>query len=152
MKLAFNGKAHYPNLEEGYALYAERTRKNGYLSKEQYNKVIKLYCSTLADRLLKEGMVDLPGDIGSICASIFDRKPQYRGKKFIGYGKMDYSTGFYDGIMRTFGIVFIPKRSKNANLRSYGFVANRRLFKKVKSLYESDDCTWEPIEFNDEMI
>lgn len=152
MKLAFNGKAHYPNLEEGYTLYAKRARKNGYLSKEQYNKVIKLYCSTLADKLLKEGMADLPCGLGSICASIFNRKPQYRGKKFIGYGKMDYSTGFYDGVMRTFGIVYIPRRGKNANLRSYGFVANRRLFKKVKSMYESDDCPWEPIEFNDEMI
>ena len=152
MKLAFNGKAHYPNLKEGYSLYAERTRTRVNLTPEQYNKVIKLYCSILAGRLLENGVVDLPGNIGSIYASVINRNAQYRGNKFIGYGKMDYGTGFYDGTMKAFGFVFLPNRKANQNLRSYGFVANRRLFKKIKGLYESDYCPWMPIEFNDDII
>lgn len=152
MKLAFNGKAHYPNLKDGYDLYAKRTRTRGYISQEQYNSVIRLYCSILAGRLLEEGMVDLPCNLGSICAATMTRKPVYRNGKFIGYGKYDHKTGLYDGNINSFGIVFLPSRDANANLRSYGFVANRELFKRVKSYYVSDDCTWDTIEFNDEMI
>jgi len=90
--------------------------------------------------------------LGQIAAAIITRKPQYRGKKFIGYGKMDWDKGCFDGSPKAFGIVFLPNRNKKAGLRCYGFVANRKLFKRMKARYESDDCPWVPLEFNDDMI
>lgn len=152
MKLAFNGKAHYPDYSAGYDLYSSRARSRECVDKKTYNKIIRMYCSSLADRLLNTGMADLPMNIGTIYTSVIFRRPQYRGKKFIGYGKKDWGTGYYDGDPKAFGLVFLPNRDRNANLRCYGFVSNRALFKKLKSLYQSDYCPWTPIEFNNEMI
>lgn len=154
MKLAFSGQARYTDFVPGYELYLKRTKGDTPLERAEYNRIVRRYCSLLADRLIREGMIDLPCDMGSIVAAKILRKPQYRGKKFIGYGKMDWSKGHYDGSLRAFGLVFLPRRDRhrNANLRCYGFVANRQLFKNMKSRYESDDCPWTPVEFNDDMI
>lgn len=152
MKLAFNGQAHYTDFSRGYEIYLRRERKEERQDEATYRRVVKAYCRILAERLVENGIVDLPGDMGSIAAAIITRKPQYRGKKFIGYGKMDWKKGHYDGKLKTFGMVYLPRRGKNKNLRSYGFVANRRLFKNMKDKYNSNDCRWMPIEFEEEMI
>ena len=152
MKLAFNNEAHYTDFENAFALYRDRARGGDKVDLNTYKKVIRCFCKRLSERLVKEGMVDLPCDMGSITAASIMRKPQYRGKKFVGYGKMDWKKGHYDGKLKAFGLVYLPRRGQLKNLRSFGYVANRQLFKRMKQEYESDDCCWEPIEFNDEMI
>lgn len=152
MKLAFNGQAHYTDFADGYRMYVNRSRKGESVDKRTYNRIIRLYCSSLAERLQENGIVDLPDEIGMIAAAIIRRRPQYRGKKFVGFGKMDWDKGHYDGTLKTFGLVFLPKGRKRQNMRCYGFVANRQLFKKMKSIYETEFCPWSPIVFNDEMI
>lgn len=152
MKMAFNGQAHYPNLDEGYELYVKRSRNGACMSYADYKRVLKAYCKILAGRLEETGMVDLPCKLGSICAAMITRKPQFRGDKFIGYGKKDWKSGQYDSTLKTFGLVFLPRHGKNQNLRSFGFVANRRLFKKVKEKYISGKSDWKPLDFNDGMI
>ena len=152
MKLAFSGQAHYSDLSKGYDLYVKRSRKDEYFDRETYNRVVRLYCRRLGERLGSDGIVDLPCDLGSLAAATITRKPQYRGDKFIGYGKMDWEKGHYDGQLKTFGIVYLPSRDRTQNLRCFGFVANRQLFKKVKGIYESDECGWRLLDFNDDMI
>ena len=151
MKLAFSGEARYPDLTKGYELYVKRTRSRECIDRKIYNRVIRDYCRSLTDRLVKEGMVDIP-ELGTLSVAILNRRPQYRGKRFIGYGKMNWKLGHYDGDPKAFGIVFLPNRRKSNNLRSFGFVANRELFKKVKAVYLSDDCPWVPMEYDDEII
>jgi len=152
MKLAFSGQGRYPDFEEGYALYRKRNRGRTPLDQKTYNAVIRKFCKWLAERLEMEGCVDIPSGLGTISAAVITRKPQYRGKKFIGYGKYDWKTGQYDGKLKTFGIVFLPKHSDKNSLRSYGFVANRRLFQRMKDMYDGYDCPWTPIDFNEAMI
>lgn len=152
MKLAFNNRAHYPDYSDGYEVYRKRSRTGQYVDEGQYRRIVRMYCKALADRLTEEGIVDLPCGMGSIAGAVITRKPQYRGKKFIGYGGMDWKKGHYDGKLKTFGLVYLPRHGKNENLRSYGYVANRKLFKKMKSRYEENDRRWEPVIFNDEMI
>lgn len=149
MKLAFSGKARYPDYSLGYELYKKRVKDP--VDEELYSKIVRGYCKGLADRLVKEGVADLP-NVGTIAAAILTRKPQYRGKKFIGYGGMDWEKKEFDGKLKTFGIVFLPARGKNENLRSFGFVANRALFKRMKSGYMEGECSWTPLTFNDDMI
>jgi len=152
MKLVFHGQGKYADLSKGYELYLRRTKKENPLDDKTYSRVVKAYCNGLASRLCKDGIVDLPNDMGSIAAVIIKRKPQYRGKKFVGYGKYDPKTGTFDGTMKAFGMMFLPKHGENDNLRCYGYVANRRLFQKMKQLWESREAEWSPIYFNDEMI
>ena len=152
MKLAFNSQAHYTDFSQGYEIYRTRARFGDILTEEQYRRVIRDYCKRLADKLAEDGMVDLPHEIGSIAACTITRKPQFRGDKFIGYGKMDWKSGHYDGTLKTFGLCFLPRHGKLKNFRCYGFVANRRLFKRVKELYESGKVDWKPIRFTDEKI
>jgi len=153
MKLAFSGEGRYTDFEDGYRMYVNRSRKGESVDRKTYNRIIRLYCSSLADRLEENGIIDLPNDMGMIAAAVLKRKPQYRGKKFVGYGKMDWKKKMYDGTLRAFGIVFLPKMGKKRNnLRCYGFVANRRLFQRMKKTYENFDCDWSPIAFEEEMI
>ena len=152
MKLAFSGQARYTDFDRAYELYRKRSKKNECFDKTVYRRVIRKYCRMLADRLQEEGFVDLPNDMGTIAAVILTRKPQYRGKKFIGYGKMDWKTGRYDGNLKAFGIAYLPRHDKNDNLRAFGFVANRQLYKKMKAAWENGTCTWIPTQFNDDMI
>lgn len=150
MKLAFSGQARYTDFETGYQLYRNRA-KNECSDLVMYKRAIRAYCKRLAARLKTTGIIDLPAGLGSLAAVTMIRKPQYRGKKFIGFGKMDWEKGYYDGDIHAFGIVFLPKRTKSENLRSYGFVANRRLFKEVKNNCMEKQM-WSPLEFSDEMI
>ena len=152
MKLAFSGEGRYPEFEDGYRLYLKRARTNDNIDLKTYKKVVRLYCRRLAERLCENGIVDLPSGLGSIAAVTMDRKPQFRGTKFIGYGKKDWETGQYDWSKKAFGIAFLARSRKKDNLRSYGFVANRRLFKKISEHKDSFYCNWKPLEFNDEMI
>lgn len=152
MKLAFNSQGHYTDFDKGYEIYLKRSRFGDTLTSAQYRRVIREYCKKLACMLEEDGMVDLPSEIGSIAACTITRRPQFRGSKFVGYGKMDWKKGHYDGSFKTFGICFLPKRGKHKNFRCYGFVANRQLFKRVKGIYESGKCDWKPIQFKDEMI
>jgi len=120
-----------------------------------YKRVIRNYCSLLADRLEREGMADLPCGMGTIAAAKMMRKPQYRGERFIGYGRKDWKNhGQYDGSIYAFGLVFLPGRGRKslANLRSFGFVANRKLFQKMAALYKSEHRPWTAMNFNDDMI
>lgn len=152
MRLAFDNKGHYPDLSEGYALYIRRCRERKPIGRKDYSRVVKAYCRLLAKRLEAEGAVDMPKELGTLTAARLTRKPQYRGKRFVGYGKMDWTTGRYDGKLKTFGIVYLPKHGKNDNLRCLGFVANRSLFKRMKSRYENEECSWSLLDFNDDMI
>lgn len=153
MKLAFNNKAHYTDFSDGYALYKLRTKKGMIVDEALYRRVIKSYCRVLAKRLETEGAADFPNDMGTVAAVSITRKPQYRGKVFIGYGMKDWTTGMFDGKLRTFGIAYLPKRKKNKQiLRCLGFVANRQLFQRMKNLYLTDTCPWALLEFNDDMI
>ena len=151
MKLAFSGKGRYTDFSEAYELYKKRNPEKA-LDEKTYKRVIRKYCGKLAARLKEEGMVDLPKGLGSISTALILRKPQYRGKQFVGYGAMDWKKGHRDGKLKAFGLVFLPRRDKNPNLRCFGFVANRRLFQMLSAKYESGNRNWEPIEFNDEMI
>ena len=152
MKLAFSGQGRYPDMTEGYALYRKRSKKDAPLDKKTYTAVVKRYCKRLAERLVEEGIVELPNGMGTIAAATLTRKPQYRGKKFIGYGRMDYSSGKLDGTLKAFGMVFLPRHTKNANLRCLGYVANRRLFQTMKEKYISGEADWLPVVFNEDMI
>lgn len=152
MKLAFNGKGHYTDFSESYGLYVKRSRGGDVFDERTFRRVVRSYCRILSERLIRDGIADLPCNMGTIVAARITRKPQYRGKEFIGYGKKDWKTGEYDGKLKTFGLVFLPKHGKNENLRCFGYVANRKLFQKVKSKYESDERTWELLDFNDDMI
>ena len=152
MKLAFSGEARYTDYNDGYDLYVKRSKKGEYVDFKTYKRIIRQYCAIIADKLLEDGYVELPADIGAIAAVTIERKPQYRGKKFIGYGKMDWEKGHYDGSNKAFGITFLPRRRKKDNLRCYGFVANRKLFKRVKEKSQDYHCKWKPLDFSEEMI
>ena len=152
MKLAFNGQGRYADFRKGYELYVKRSKLGKFMSEEMYRKVVRSYCRMLADTLENEGIVDLPGGLGSIAAATLTRKPQYRGKKFIGYGKYDWNRKHYDGQLKTFGMVFLPRRERTQNLRCYGFVANRRLFQRMKDMYDRGTNSWYTMEYNDKMI
>ena len=152
MKLAFSGEARYADYNDGYDLYVKRSKKGEYVDLKTYKRIIRQYCAIIADKLLEDGYVELPADLGAIAAVTIERKPQYRGKKFIGYGKMDWGKGHYDGSNKAFGITFLPRRRKKDNLRCYGFVANRRLFRRVKEKSQDYHCKWKPLDFSEEMI
>ena len=152
MKLAFSGQARYPDMKDGYELYVRRARKSQPVEMQIYAKVIKDYCKMLAVELEEYGMVDLPSDLGALATIRLQRRPKYRGKKFIGYGKWDWKTGHHDGSFTAFGITFLPNRKKSQNLRCYGFVTNRRLFQRIKEKYNAGCHVWAPLTFNDEMI
>ena len=152
MRLAFTGEGRYAEFEKSYDEYVKRSKKGDYVDFKTYKRLVKGYCKRLVKRLIEEGMVDLPCGMGSIAAATLTRKLQYRGKKVIGYGKMDWKKGHYDGKLKAFGMVYLPRRGKNANMRSYGFVANRRLFQKMKNIHESGESNWTPIEFNERMV
>lgn len=152
MKLAFSGQAKYPDMTDGYELYVRRARTNKPVDLQTYTAVVKEYCSLLAEDLKNEGIIDLPCGLGSVAAVTIRRRPQYRGKRFVGYGSYNWEKGHYDGEPKAFGLAFLPSRDKTNNLRCYGFVANRKLFKKIKELYQSYDCPWVPMEYGKEMI
>lgn len=151
MKLAFSGEARYPDFHKGYGLYSKRVRRREIIGFSSYCKVVKLYCASLAERLYKNGMVDLPAGLGMLSVAMIPRKLQYRGKTLIGYGKRDYNTGYLDGSAKAFGVVFLPNRKKSQNLRCYGFVANKALYRRLKETYE-ESRPWVPMEFNDDII
>lgn len=152
MKLAFNGLGRYADFDGGYEKYLSRSKSGSPVDRKTYRRIIRCYCKVLADKLLVEGMVDLPCRLGTVAAVEITRKPQYRGKKFIGFGKMDWSAGHYDGSLKAFGIAYLPRHDGNQNLRCYGFVANRELFKRIKNAYLNGKCNWMPLEFNEGMI
>lgn len=152
MKLLFSGKAKYPDLDEGYALYVRRSKSGDVMDEAAYRRTIRMYCSELAERLYEEGMVDLPCGLGIITAATITRKPIYNDGKFCGYGAMNWKTGHRDGKLKTFGVVYLPRHNKRGSLRCYGFVANRRLFKRMKERHEGGFCPWQPLEFSDDMI
>lgn len=151
-KLAFNGEGRKIDYDKGYTLYANRSRKGEAVKKATYKKIVRGYCREMAEKLYDEGFVDLPNGMGTIAAAMIRRKPQFIGKRYVGIGKMDWETGMRDNSRKAFGIVFLPKWDMKGSLRCYGFVANRRLFQRMKQRYESFKSPWEPIEFNDSMI
>ncbi len=152
MKLAFSGQARYADMTDGYALYCKRRRQKEPVSLNTYTAVVKDYCRMLAEDLKKDGMVDLPSELGTIAAVRIDRRPQYRGDKFVGYGAYNWKAGHYDGEPNAFGITFLPRMDKNQNLRCYGFVANRRLFKEMKEMYNCGLNGWSLMSYGNEMI
>ena len=152
MRLAFDNQAHYADFSEGYKTYLKRTKVDKPVDEKTYKRIVKAYCKRLAQRFEEDGMIDLPCEMGTVTTAILTRRPQYRGKKFIGFGKKDWTTGLYDGTLKTFGIVFLPNRKVSQNLRCFGFVTNRRLFKKMKELNDGTGKKWTPVVFNDEMV
>ena len=152
MRLALNGQGHYTDFSGGYDLYVKRSRKGRCVDFAMYRRIVRAYCRLLAERLAADGLADLPCGLGSVSAAVITRKPQYRGKAFVGYGAMDWNTGKYDGKLKAFGMVYLPRRDRNRNLRCLGFVANRRLFRRMKDIYSGGRRPWTPVEFNDDMI
>jgi len=153
MPLAFNRQARYPDFSEAYGRYVSGARTRGCVDEATYRRILRAYCSILADRLVDEGMVDLPCDMGMIAVAEIKRKARYVNGKFAGYGMVDWRRGgARDGSPTALGVVFIPTRRKTANLRSYGFVANRRLYHRIKYAVDSGMVDWMPMEFNDDMI
>ena len=152
MKLAFSGEARHPDMTDGYELYVRRSRLIEPADLHTYTIIVKEYCRLLAEELQKDGIADLPCGLGSVAAVIMRRRPQYRGKTFVGYGSYNWEKGHYDGEPKAFGLAFLPSRNKTNNLRCYGFVSNRKLFKRMKELYQSYDCPWVPMEYGKEMI
>lgn len=152
MRLAFDNMAHYTDFSKGYDLYLKRCRNGKPVNETVYRRVVKAFCKELSKQLIETGMVSLPGKLGDLSVANITRKPQYRGDKFIGYGKKDWNTGYYDGTLKAFGIVYMPRHGQNENLRCYGFVANRQLFKDVKKNYESGISDIVPVSFTDDMI
>lgn len=152
MRLIFTGQGRYPEYDEAYERYKRRSRVGKPVYPKVYRSVIRAYCKVLADRLLETGSADLPCELGTIAAATITRLPQYRGRRFIGFGKRDFITQKFDGTLKAFGIVYLPRRDKCNSLRCLGFVANRELFKKVKAHYLTDECTWSTVEFNNDMI
>ena len=152
MKLAFSGYARYPDYDDGYDLYVKRSKSGTYMDKKTYKRVVREYCRAMAESLYDYGFVELPAGLGSLSAIRIERKARYIGDRLVGYGKIDWRKGMYDGSLRAFGITFLPKWRKKNNLRCYGFVANRKLYKRVKEYSESYQCPWTPLEFSDEMI
>lgn len=152
MKLPFSGEGRYPDFDDGYALYEGRSRTSEVMGRKMYARVVREYCRRLAERLCEEGMVDLPCGLGSVSAAMIKKKGIFRDGKFVGYGAMDWKTGVRDGKLNAFGLVYLPDRRRNENLRCYGFVGNRRLFQKMKKIYEQGFCPWVPIDFNEGMI
>ena len=53
---------------------------------------------------------------------------------------------------KAFGMAYLPKRNKTQNLRSFGFVANRRLFNKMKQKHTEGFCGWSLLPFSDSMV
>lgn len=151
MKLAFNGEARYPDYSGGYDLYIRRARSKECVDNDTYKRIIRSYCRLLSDRLYSDGLVDIP-ELGSVATALIDRKPHYRGKVFLGFGSMDWKTGKYNGEYQAFGVVFLPDRRMSSNLRSFGFVTNRNLFKRMKKKYLSGEYDWVPIYYTEEMI
>ena len=152
MRLAFDNMAHYTDFSKGYELYLKRCRNGRPVKESEYRRVVKQYCKALSESLSETGFITLPCDMGTITTAILTRKPQYRGDKFIGFGKKNWETGQYDGTLKAFGIVYMAKHTKNNNLRCYGFVANRRLFQKIKETYDSGSSYIVPADFTDELI
>lgn len=151
MRLAFSGEGRYPDFKSGYALYRRRARRIGTVDEAVYRRVIRAYCRALADKLEREGAVELPCGMGTLMAAELTRKPQYRGRLFIGYGAPGRH-GALDGTLKAFGIVFLPRRDSTPQLRSCGFVANRGLFRRMKARYTGGWCDWAPADFDDSMI
>lgn len=151
MKLAFNGQAKYPDYNDGYEKYRNRKRFDKPVPLNVYKNVVRDYCKIIAEELENNGMAELPAGLGMIAAATFTRKPYYRDNKFVGFGKMDWKNGNYDGSFKAFGITFLPKHDKK-NMRCFGFVANRQLFKRMKNIYDSENCNWTPLDFNDKMV
>lgn len=152
MKLAFGGQAHYTDFNDWYSIYCKRNAQFNPVDLKTYKRVIKAYCRLLAERLEKEGQIELPSNVGTITAAFVTKKPQYRNDKFVGYGAWNWKERRYDGKLKAFAMVFLPSKGRNENLRCFGFVANRRLFKRMKVLYNERRVRWVPLEFKNEMI
>ena len=153
MKLAFSGQGRYPDLKSGYALYVHRNRTRKPMDEKTYNRVVKRFCAYLADLLEENGCVDLPCELGTVSTAVITRKPRYRYGEFVGFGAKNWKTGEYDGNLKAFGVVYLPKHDdKKQDLRCYGFVANRKLFQRLKAKYIGYECPWTPLNFNDKMI
>ena len=147
----FKGEARYPDLESGYELYKRRsvkTDKENLLDQVTYNRIVKQYCKELAGRLLEEGVVDLPNDIGCVAAVEVTKRATYdrRQKKYRSVGLVDWNATREAGEIvrkdgnKTLGFVFSPKRVKgHNNLRCFGIRANKALYKKVRAMYDEGD-------------
>lgn len=152
MKLAFSGDAHYTSFDSGYERYVKGAKTRELVDRATYNRVVRSYCQLLVDRLYEEGMVDLPCNMGTLAAVKIKRKPQFRKGRFVGFGKLDWEKGTYDDSREAFGVAFLPKHGINDNLRCYGFVANRRLYQRMRDRSEEFTCPWVPMKLTEDMI
>lgn len=151
MRLAFDNQAHYTDFAAGYQLYLNRCRNGNPLDEKTYRRVLKMYCKCIAKHLQNAGMADLPNGLGTIAVANIRRNGRWKDGKMIGHGGYDWKNRAPYDTLKTFGIVYLPKHGKG-NLRCYGFVANRRLFKAMKEKYLSGDSGWTLMEYNDEMV
>ena len=150
MGIVFKGKARYPSMSDGYALYLRRTKKpETELDEKTYGKVIKAYCKTLAELLENDGIVDLPCKLGSIVVTRYKYRWKFTNDgKIHGRGKTDWaktrelwnndpkaaenkvrvmSPDLYGTV-----IAYVPNHyTANGNLRAVGFRANRELYRRI---------------------
>lgn len=143
----FVNKAKYPDLSNGYLLYRNRsslTPTDRLLAEQKFNRVVKKYCKELATRIEEQGVADLPSDIGALVAVNIRKRPVYdkREKKFRPARNVDWNKTretkeiVYKTDPNTFGFVFVPKHVKGRNIfRCFGFVANKSLYKRLRSKY-----------------
>ena len=144
----FKGESRYPDLTGGYTLYVHRsatTPKERILTEEQYNKVVKAYCKSVAGVLEDEGIIDLPCGVGSVAAVDVTKKPLFDPSigKYRPADNIDWEKTREEGRLirkdgrKTFGIAFIPKRLDGyANFRCFGIRANKSLYKRLKKKYD----------------
>ena len=144
----FKNKSRYPDLSSGYELYCNRsvkTPKDRILDRVLYNRIVKAFCKELADELEKDGIVDLPSDIGSVIAVGITKKPSYDVslKKYRSADNVDWDATRKNGTVvrkdgnKTFGFVFQSKRVKgHGNFRCFGIRANKALYKRMRKCYD----------------
>lgn len=147
MRKLFNGEARYPDLDCSYDYYLSRrgeSERSSTLSREDFNRVVKMYCKSLAEDLCSTGSIDLPCDMGMIAAVRVKRKPVFntRTGKYTTGSSVDWDRTREEGKIvfgdgnDAFGFVFVPKWKKgNENLRCVGIRANKELYRKMKDMY-----------------
>lgn len=157
MNILFKNKSRYPDLNNGYKLYECRSIPKGesVVSRNTYNRIVKMFCKSLASSLIETGMIDLPCDIGSIAVVSIHKKPIYdKRKKCYTYNNLiDWNRTrkegrvIHGGSLDTVGIKFIAKNKRGRdNFNCFGIRANKSLYKKIKDMYNNNELQFIPVD------
>lgn len=156
--IPFKGEERYPDLKPGYELYSKRayrTPEKNRLSEAEFSRIVKAYCKLLSERLVNEGFIELPYDIGAVAAVKIRRTPKFDPirKSWRTADSIDWKETKKAGrIVRkdeqeTIGFAFVPKHAKGRDIfRCFGIRSNRMLYDKVKERYDSGELRLTNIE------